>query len=156
MTVDPELIAGVTGHRERDAIKRKVHVDAIRQRHTAATGGRWYAVDLRHQRGGQIRIFADPGKTGGIVANVLRSGPNAAHDGEFVGHAHGDVNYLLGELDRTTVDGPAGLRLAAAILHAKEGYRHAPMYLPDSCHVCGRAADLVEQTRREHGSFTDD
>jgi hypothetical protein len=74
-------------------------IDEIEQRKNAASGGPWHAVDLRHQRGGQIRIFPAPGE-GYIVANVLAKGDRPAEDAEFIAHAYEDVEVLLAEVKR--------------------------------------------------------
>jgi hypothetical protein len=48
----------------------------------AATPGPWEAVDLRHQKNGQIRIL--PLRGGWIIANVLAKGDNADADTEMI------------------------------------------------------------------------
>jgi hypothetical protein len=71
----------------------------IRQRADAASDGPWRLVDLRHQRGGRIRIFPAAG-LGYIVANVLTKGERPAADAEFIVHARTDVPSLLAEVER--------------------------------------------------------
>lgn len=100
--MEPPNIVGLraavqVGEEARDTTRR-ARTEAIRARRAAATNGPWYPVDLRHQQGGQIRLFADGAP--GILANVLRSGPNATADAAMLGHAHQDIAFLLGEVDR--------------------------------------------------------
>lgn len=69
----------------------------IEARADAASNGPWRAVDLRHQRGGQIRIFPAMGE-GYILANVLAKGDRPEADAEFIAHAPTDVRALLAEI----------------------------------------------------------
>lgn len=95
-----ELRAAVQVGQEMRDTATKAHTETIRTRHAAATDGPWYPVDLRHQQGGQIRLFAKGAH--GILANVLRSGPNAGPDAAMLGHAHQDIAFLLAQIDRLT------------------------------------------------------
>ncbi len=71
-------------------------LDAILARANAATDGPWAAYDLRHQRGGQIRLHGG----GYRIANVMRSGDRAAEDAEFITAARTDVPELVAEVER--------------------------------------------------------
>jgi hypothetical protein len=131
-----ELRAAVqVGQEARDAAT-KVHTETIRARHAAATGGPWYPVDLRHQRGGQIRLFAKGDS--GILANVLRSGPNAAADADMLGHAHQDIAFLLAEVDRLAaavelsrhLNGPMVNRLRACAADTTPNWEGATTVYP--------------------------
>ncbi len=73
-------------------------LDAIRQREQAASNSPWHLVDLRHQRGGQIRIFPGRG-CNYIVANVLASGDKATADAEFIAAARTAIPALLAAVD---------------------------------------------------------
>jgi hypothetical protein len=71
-------------------------LDEIRARVQRASRGPWRAVDVRHQKGGQIRIFG----SGALLANVLRSGPAPTADAEFIAQARADIEWLLAEVKR--------------------------------------------------------
>jgi hypothetical protein len=95
------------------ALRAELHVQAdsrlswlvaIRRRVVAATHGPWYAVDCRHQKGGQIRIFSSARFCSAILANVLRSNPNGTQDAQLIGHARQDLEVLLAEVDRLRVE----------------------------------------------------
>lgn len=72
-------------------------LDAIRARAAAASAGPWSATDLRHQRGGQIRIFPAGGY---FIANVLAGRAHTDGDAAFIAHARQDVDDLLAEVER--------------------------------------------------------
>jgi hypothetical protein len=76
-------------------IRRQTRIQQIRDRLGAASQGPWHAVDLRHQRGGQIRIFP---KRGMFLANVLRSGDNPDADAALIANAPADIAWLLDQL----------------------------------------------------------
>lgn len=48
------------------------------------TPGPWHATDCRHQKNGQIRIFAD---SGAHIANVLASNPCCEGNGSLIAEA---------------------------------------------------------------------
>jgi hypothetical protein len=77
-------------------------IEQLADLHQSTTPGPWAPVDLRHQRGGQIRIF--PGR-GVYLANVIGRLPNASNDARFIVEAHRLWPRLLSELDagRTVV-----------------------------------------------------
>ncbi len=107
MPTDPpnivELRAAVQVDQERADIQRTIQLDKIRRRHTSASNGPWTSTDLRHQQGGQIRIW--PAESAGRqIANVLRSGPNPAADADLIVHATTDIGWLLAEVDRLNAD----------------------------------------------------
>ena len=63
----------------------------------AATRGPWTVADLRHQRGGQIRIFPH----GDIhIANVLARHEDAVANAEFIAAARSALPALLDEVER--------------------------------------------------------
>lgn len=77
--------------------ERQLDLAPIKARTEAATDAPWHPVDLRHQRGGQIRIF--PKRGGWIIANVLAKGDNPDADAEFVAHAREDIPALIAEVE---------------------------------------------------------
>lgn len=72
-------------------------IEAIRERHAAATSGTWILSDLRDGRDGEIQL-----SVGGVgnIANVPAAGPNPRADAELLGHAHQDIELLLDAVDR--------------------------------------------------------
>lgn len=93
MTTDriTELQAAVNVDQERHQAAIQTRLDALRRRVDSSSGPH-HAVDLRHQQGGQIRVWAN---RGGHIANVLRSGPNPPGDADLFAHAHEDIAWLL-------------------------------------------------------------
>lgn len=77
--------------------RTQARLTAIRRRHENATGGPWTLGRLHND--GPIRISAGP-VVPHIIANVVRSSPNAGADAEMLHCAHGDITFLLAEVDR--------------------------------------------------------
>lgn len=77
-----------------DAAAAIEDVAKLEELSAAASPGPMRAVDLRHQKGGQIRIFPAMGE-GYIAANVLRTNPRALADAEFVVEAVNFVRDLI-------------------------------------------------------------
>ena len=84
-----------------------IDLDAIKAREQAASPSPWHATDLRHQKGGQIRIFAPRS----LIANVLASGTRPGPDAEFIAEARADVPALVAEVERlqARIDAALGL-----------------------------------------------
>jgi hypothetical protein len=71
-------------------------IEQLADLHQSTTPGPWEPVDLRHQQGGQIRIF--PGR-GVYLANVIGRLPNAGNDAQFIVESHRLWPQLLSELE---------------------------------------------------------
>lgn len=73
---------------------------AVRDRHAAAEGGGWYLAPEPHAEPGTVRTTIS-GYQRMIGVFDFRGAPATADANRtFVLHAHGDIGYLLAELDR--------------------------------------------------------
>jgi hypothetical protein len=72
----------------------------IRARLDAATWGPWNAVDLRHQKNGQVRIFAERRGDFGHIANVLASNDRCATNAALIANAPSDLAFALDVIAR--------------------------------------------------------